>query len=600
MTDSLRLRLPLLISGLIAVSLLAFLSIAFVEVQRALLQAGATRALAASDQLASLLVQSTQQRAGELQRVARDPAVRAYLTRRDGAAADVARPRLQSLSSAGQPPTELWDADGARLLAVPAAAGGPGGPPPSLPATRAPTGPAVGVFQSADDAVYWDTIQDVREGDAGGATLGYIVSRRLLTGSSSGDAIGRLVGNGAAIKLGTPGDGVWTNLSTVVTPPTVAVKPGLLPGDTTPDGSPLVAAASAVRGTPWLVAVEFPRAAITAPARTLLWRMLLAAIAIVAGAAVVAHVSSSRITTPLSELTHAAEAVADGRTQEPLAIRRTDEIGRLGAAFDSMAARVHTSHRQLEARVEERTADIRDLNAQLERRVDDLKELTDELEAFSYSVSHDLRAPLRHVVGFASLLEKSSGDGLDARSRRYLQTISDAGARMGQLIDDLLAFSRMNRADMLRTRVDLAALVQEARQEVIASAAGHRIEWTIGSLPQVQADPVMLRQVLTNLLSNAVKYSSTRETARIEVTCRQSDAETVLQVRDNGVGFDMQHAGKLFGVFQRLHRSEEFEGTGIGLASVRRIMNRHGGSVWAESEPDRGASFFVSRPNHAA
>jgi PAS domain S-box-containing protein len=223
-----------------------------------------------------------------------------------------------------------------------------------------------------------------------------------------------------------------------------------------------------------------------------------------------------------------------------------------------------------------------------------------ELEAFAYSVSHDLRAPLRHISGFVELLEKHARESLDDTSRKHLSRIAASARRMGMLIDDLLSFSRMGRTEMQRATVDLGRMVAEVRREVEQGVTGRRIAWTVGELPPVQGDPAMLRLVLTNLLSNAVKYSAPRDEARIEVRASVADGETVICVRDNGVGFDPRYATKLFGVFQRLHRQDQFEGTGIGLANVRRIVQRHGGRTWAEAELDKGASFYFSLPEAGA
>ncbi|MGH2745349.1 MAG: sensor histidine kinase, partial [Thermoleophilaceae bacterium] len=240
-------------------------------------------------------------------------------------------------------------------------------------------------------------------------------------------------------------------------------------------------------------------------------------------------------------------------------------------------------------------------NAELERRVREhtaeLAAANQELEAFSYSVSHDLRAPLRHIDGFAGLLAKHLDPRLDETGRRYLTTISGAAKQMGVLIDDLLAFSRIGRAELRRTRVDLAGLVREVLRILEPETAGRDIAWAIGELPEVQGDPQLLRLVLQNLIGNALKYTRTRPEARIEIGARREGTETVCSIRDNGVGFDMRYVERLFGVFQRLHTSAEFEGTGIGLATVRRIVHRHGGRVWAEGEVDRGACFYVALPN---
>jgi PAS domain S-box-containing protein len=249
----------------------------------------------------------------------------------------------------------------------------------------------------------------------------------------------------------------------------------------------------------------------------------------------------------------------------------------------------------------EAESEVRRLNAELEQRVKlrtaQLEVANKELEAFSYSVSHDLRAPLRHIDGFVNLFQQSAADQLDEKGRRYLHTISDAARRMGCLIDDLLAFSRMGRTELQQTLCDTAALVAELTRDLAAAHPGRRITWQVGPLPEVRADPPMLRQVFTNLLSNAVKYSRDRDPAIIEVRADTSTpGEVVFSIRDNGVGFDPRYAHKLFGVFQRLHRNEEFEGTGIGLANVRRIVARHGGRTWAEGRPGEGAVFCFTLP----
>jgi PAS domain S-box-containing protein len=243
---------------------------------------------------------------------------------------------------------------------------------------------------------------------------------------------------------------------------------------------------------------------------------------------------------------------------------------------------------------------LRRLNAQLEAQVAartrELQQVNGELEAFCYSVSHDLRAPLRHAAGFAQLLTRHAAGGLDARGRDYVAKILDAADRMGRLIEDLLSLSRTGRAPLQKRAVDLGAVVREARQEVAGEAEGRDVAWEIPPLPRVSADPALLRLALVNLLSNALKYTRGRTPARVEVSAREADGEVVVTVRDNGVGFDMQYADKLFGVFQRLHSSDEFEGTGVGLANVRQIVRRHGGRTWAHGVPGQGASFHFSLP----
>jgi PAS domain S-box-containing protein len=244
-------------------------------------------------------------------------------------------------------------------------------------------------------------------------------------------------------------------------------------------------------------------------------------------------------------------------------------------------------------------SDITDRKRAEEERArlnDQFEAANKELEAFSYSVSHDLRAPLRHVDGFIELLREHLGVQLDAKGRRYLDTIMNSAKRMGNLIDDLLVFSRMAKSKMQVGKVDLDRLIQEVIKEMEPEIGSRGIAWKISLLPKVNGDAAMLKQVWANLIGNAVKYTRTRALAEIEIGSREEWKEWVFFIRDNGVGFEPQYADKLFGVFQRLHRTDEFEGTGIGLANVRRIVSRHGGRTWAEGRANEGAAFFFSLP----
>jgi PAS domain S-box-containing protein len=237
-----------------------------------------------------------------------------------------------------------------------------------------------------------------------------------------------------------------------------------------------------------------------------------------------------------------------------------------------------------------------ELEQRVAKRTEQLEAANKELEAFSYSVSHDLRAPLRHINGFVELLQSSAGELLQKGDRELLDTIADSARHMGKLIDDLLSFSRMGRAELRFVPVKLENLVQEALRELRHEIHGRDVKLDVKPLPTVEGDPVMLRQVFINLLSNALKYSRDRKPARVEIFAQEGPEEHVIAVRDNGVGFDAAYAHKLFGVFQRLHSPQEFEGTGIGLAIVRRVVARHDGRVWAEGEVDKGATFFFALP----
>lgn len=262
-----------------------------------------------------------------------------------------------------------------------------------------------------------------------------------------------------------------------------------------------------------------------------------------------------------------------------------DDQGRLQGFSKVMRDITERKHAQEE---------IRRLNRNLKQRASELEAANKELEAFTYSVSHDLRAPLRHIDGFSQLLVDEYGLQLPEEVRRYLDRIQNGARQMGLLVDELLTLTRIGRKEIKLQVAGLDPVVEQVVSDLKAELNGRKVEWKINSLPYVECDPALLRQVFANLLSNAVKYTRPRNPAIIEVGSLADNGQTVIFVRDNGVGFSMKYANKLFGVFQRLHRAEDFEGTGIGLATVQRIIHKHGGRVWAEAELDKGATFFFT------
>lgn len=316
----------------------------------------------------------------------------------------------------------------------------------------------------------------------------------------------------------------------------------------------------------------------------------------------------TRLEVLLSSAPHDPDDLSSGVTFTALDIterrQKEDEIRELNEELeDRVADRTAELERRI-AEVERLNSGILNLaddlqlaNAKLEQLTRDLKESNRDLEAFAYSVSHDLRAPLRHISGFVDLLRESTAPGLDDGGRRHLQLIADSSNRMARMIDELLEFSRAGRVDLTFVPVSMDRLASEVIREFATEIRERRVELVVGDLPEVQADRTALKQVLANLIDNAIKYTRATREPRIELGAAPSNgAEVVFFVRDNGAGFDPRYSGKLFGVFQRLHSIDEFEGTGIGLANVRRIVHRHGGQTWAEGELGEGAVFFFTLP----
>jgi signal transduction histidine kinase len=583
---SLAVKIPLLTSLLLLAALAAMSVASYVELRSALVDLAAGRLKGAAAQMANLFGNSARQRVAGMQQLTQRPDIAAYLRTRDAAHEASIREAVKTYLGAAIEiaDVELWDPHGQRILAAGSAftAVTGGQLTELLELLKGGRAAFIGPLRLEGDGLIYPVGGRV---EAAGELLGYVVERRRISNASQTQQtitiLSGLIGNEASMMIGNQDGSAWTNLITSISGIPITAAGGERLWEYQYDGNPSVYAwAAPIPLTPWIIAIEMPRAGVLQPAQRFLFRSLAIAATLLLIAAAIGWVTMRRITTPLLQVTAAAEAVAESRPHVHVEIDRDDEIGSLADSFNTMAEKVEQSRTDLELRVETRTSELRAANR--------------ELEAFSYSVSHDLRAPLRAIAGFVQILEEDLGDKLDPEARRHLERVKLNARRMGQLIDDLLSFSRIGRTTMLRQTVDVTALATSAAQEAIA-ATGRDIDLSVAPLPACYGEPSLLNQVFVNLISNAIKFTATTPNPAIMIGS-SSNGETVYFVRDNGVGFDDRYAEKLFGVFQRLHRSDEFEGTGVGLAIVHRIISRHGGRVWAEGKPNGGATFYFTLP----
>ena len=342
------------------------------------------------------------------------------------------------------------------------------------------------------------------------------------------------------------------------------------------DGEVKLGAYRTLADSGWAVVYAIPLSVALAPVNVLTKGILLSTAVLATLVGLLAFLTARRITGPIRQLTAAARTIGTGDVAQRIDVRTGDEVQTLGEEFNRMATV------------------LGEKEAQLHRRAEELQTANRELEAFSYSVSHDLRAPLRAMDGFTRILLSEEGGTLSPEGIRYLGLVRENAGYMGHLVDGLLTFSRLGRQAVSRQAVAIEEVVRLALDELQAEREGRHVEVITGDLPACEGDPGLLRQVWVNLLSNAFKFTRDREEARIELGCQMADGVPVYFVKDNGIGFDMRYVHKLFGVFQRLHRQEDYAGTGVGLAIVQRIVHRHGGRVWAEGKEGQGAAFYFT------
>jgi signal transduction histidine kinase len=437
----------------------------------------------------------------------------------------------------------------------------------------------VGKFYLLGDSIYYPIIATIT---ADQKAAGFLVRWRVVQASpKSVTQLSQLLGANAVLHFGNSDGTLWTDMAKTVPPPPfdIHAAKGIVTYDQ-PGLGKAIASAMPLPGTKWIILVALSRSLILEAADRLLYWIIGFGALLVAVGMLVAWLISRNFTRRLDRLSQATAALASGDYTSPVTIDRQDELGKLASAFNSMAKQVIQAQHLLEQQVRDRTKELETANK--------------ELESFSYSVSHDLRAPLRAVSGYAIMLKEDYEDSFDAEAKRIIGNIISNVKMMGRLIDDLIAFSRLGKREVARRNVDMKALAEACTSELLNGWPEEKFNLVVGDLPSCSGDEDLIRQVWLNLIGNALKYSSRTADPLIEIGSTGNPNEVTWFVRDNGAGFDMKYADKLFKVFQRLHSQEEFEGTGIGLALVRRIIDKHKGRVWAESTPGTGTVFYFT------
>jgi signal transduction histidine kinase len=594
---SIRQQLLLLISFLLLACILLFGAISYIGIRRAALGIGQERLRSLTGELAALFQKSARTVSAATQAVANKQEIVHYLETDSlhPTSATAALQTMQKLLADSQNRrVELRDIEGRVLLYTGKTLAGPPIKPnargerdgvairpdaaPELTGKKPDTS-FVGKFYLAGDSLYYPIIATVSKN---GKAMGYFLSwRPMRTTPEAIVQLSHLIGTKAAFYFSNNDGSLWTDLlGPVASPPFDTLSGRQTVTYERPGMGTVIASSMPISGTKWVIRVELSQNLVLEAAnRFLYWTIIAGAILILIGM-LIAWLVSRNFTRPLVRLTQATTAIANGDYSSPVPVDRRDELGRLAVAFNSMALQVSNAHHSLEQQVKARTEDLEAANK--------------ELEAFSYSVSHDLRAPLRAVSGYAMMLKEDYGDSFDDEANRITGNILSNVKMMGRLIDDLIAFSRLGKREVTRRSVDMKALAESCVTQLLAGWPQEKFTIVAGDLPNCAGDEDLLKQVWMNLIGNAFKYSAPNAEPFIEIGYTGGTADTIYYVRDNGAGFDMKYADKLFKVFQRLHSHEEFEGTGVGLALVKRIVDKHKGKIWAESAPAKGATFYFT------
>ncbi|HEV2354705.1 MAG TPA: ATP-binding protein [Puia sp.] len=596
---SIRLQLPLLTCLLLLILILSFGAVSYIGIRRATMGIGQERLRTLTGELSTLFQQSARALTTATRSIAKGDTIVQFVSRglqQPPASNRAAVMALQKVLDADSVTVrmELRDTAGNILLAIdqhrlgkklipPVNFESPArGPAAATDAIgKNPDSNFVGKFYVFGDSVFYPVVATIQ---ASKRTVGYLVRWRSMQTTPKAIAqLSQLLGANATLYFGNTDGSVWTDMLNTVPRPPVDIHnlSAILTYDHEGLGK-VIATAMPVAGTKWVIFVALSRSLILEAANRLLYWIVIVGALLVAIGMFVAWMISRSFTRRLDRLSQATAALASGDYSSPVMVDRHDELGQLAESFNTMALQVAGAHHSLEQQVKARTAELEAANK--------------ELEAFSYSVSHDLRAPLRAVSGYAMMLKEDYEHSFDAEAKRITGNIISNVKMMGRLIDDLIAFSRLGKREVARRNVDMKALTEACVTEALHGWPDGKFNIVVGDMPTCFGDEDLLKQVWINLIGNALKYSSRTGDPLIEIGHTGNNGSSTWFVRDNGAGFDMKYSDKLFKVFQRLHSHEEFEGTGIGLALVRRIIEKHRGRIWAESQPGKGAVFYFSLP----
>jgi len=580
---SIQQRLPLLICILLLSVFIAFSWISNISVKKASREISAERLNTLTEQLSSMFAQSAQGLVVSTRVAAKQEAIKNYFLPENNSSDTAVMHALEKLRPDSTWPLTLLTnrkreivlQSGLKDVQIPI-----GLDSVISQLLLAPDSAKIGKLYQTGNSIYYPIVATVTNRTK---IIGYLVRWRIQKSTLRAVAqFSQLLGDNATLFLGNADGSLWTDLNkTVASPPLKAQTRDHFFEYTRSGSDEVLASLHPLSNTQWIMLIEFSQGRILETATRFFYWLLIMGSVLVALGIFIAWMISRNITRPLNKLTDAASLVAKGDYSVSVETDREDELGQLAHAFNSMAIQVNNANANLERKVKERTVQFEEANK--------------ELESFSYSVSHDLRAPLRIIHTYTEFLKSDYNDNLDPEGIKMLDAISANAKKMGRLIDDLLNLSQLGRKELVVNNVDMTGLVESVIKEKELFEA-NQTDIKIGDLHPARCDRSLMSQVWINLISNAIKYSSKKEKPVIEISSAKTANEIVYSIKDNGVGFDMKYAGKLFGVFQRLHKATDYEGTGIGLALINRIVLRHRGRVWADAAVDRGATFYFALP----